>query len=60
MLVFTEGDISREALYEKGLDLIAKFATIVAANKRLKEGREPIPPGEGCALGSTFGMLEGL
>ena len=44
MLDPTEGDISREALYEKGLDLIAKFATIVAANKRLKEGKEPIPP----------------
>ena len=54
MLDPTEGDISREALYEKGLDLIAKFATIVAANKRLKEGKEPIPPREDLSHAANF------
>jgi citrate synthase len=54
MLDPTEGDISREALYQKGLDLIAKFATIVAANKRLKEGKEPLPPREDLSHAANF------
>jgi len=54
MLDSTEGDISREALYQKGLDLIAKFATIVAANKRLKEGKEPISPREDLSHAANF------
>ena len=54
MLDPTEGDISRETLYEKGLDLIAKFASIVAANKRLKEGKEPIPPREDLSHAANF------
>jgi len=39
-----EDDISSEGLYQKSLSLIAKFATIVAANKRLREGKEPVTP----------------
>jgi citrate synthase len=54
MLDPTEGDISKEALYEKGLDLIAKFATIVAANKRLKEGKEPLAPREDLSHAANF------
>lgn len=54
MLDPTEEDISREALYQKGLDLIAKFATIVAANKRLREGEEPIPPREDLSHAANF------
>ncbi|TBH17449.1 citrate synthase/methylcitrate synthase [Thermus thermamylovorans] len=54
MLDPTEGDISQEALYEKGLDLIAKFATIVAANKRLREGKEPLPPREDLSHAANF------
>ncbi|WP_234555231.1 citrate synthase/methylcitrate synthase [Thermus caliditerrae] len=50
----TEGDISRESLYQKGLSLIAKFATIVAANKRLREGKEPIPPREDLSHAANF------
>ncbi|WP_135257799.1 citrate synthase/methylcitrate synthase [Thermus caldilimi] len=54
MLDPTEGDISQEALYEKGLDLIAKFATIVAANKRLREGKEPLSPREDLSHAANF------
>lgn len=36
----TESDVSPEALYEKSLSLIAKFATIVAATKRHREGQK--------------------
>lgn len=54
MLDATEGDISPQALYEKGLDLIAKFATIVAANKRLREGKEPLPPREDFSHAANF------
>ncbi len=50
----TEGDITQEALYEKGLDLVARFATIVAANKRLREGKEPIPPREDLSHAANF------
>ncbi|RIH83959.1 citrate synthase/methylcitrate synthase [Calidithermus roseus] len=44
MLDADEDNVSPEALYEKSLSLIAKFATIVAANKRLREGLDPIAP----------------
>ncbi|WP_038068421.1 citrate synthase/methylcitrate synthase [Thermus scotoductus] len=54
MLDPTEGDISQEALYQKGLDLIAKFATIVAANKRLREGKEPLAPREDLSHAANF------
>jgi citrate synthase len=54
MLDPTEADISREALYQKGLDLIAKFATIVAANKRLREGKDPVPPREDLSHAANF------
>lgn len=39
-----EEDVSKEGLYQKSLSLIAKFATIVAANKRIREGKEPLAP----------------
>ncbi|MER3443813.1 MAG: citrate synthase [Armatimonadota bacterium] len=44
MLDADEDNVSPEALYEKSLSLIAKFATIVAASKRLREGLDPIVP----------------
>jgi citrate synthase len=44
MLDPEEAAISREALFAKSLSLIAKMATLVAANKRLREGLEPIAP----------------
>ncbi|MER3536464.1 MAG: citrate synthase [Thermus sp.] len=50
----TEGEITQEALYEKGLDLVARFATIVAANKRFREGKEPIPPREDLSHAANF------
>lgn len=50
----TEGEITQEALYEKGLDLVARFATLVAANKRLREGEEPIPPREDLSHAANF------
>ncbi|WP_337845269.1 citrate synthase/methylcitrate synthase [Thermus sp.] len=54
MLDPEEADISEEALYQKGLDLIAKFATIVAANKRLREGKEPLFPREDLSHAANF------
>jgi citrate synthase len=44
MLDPDEDDVSPGALYEKSLSLIAKFASIVAANKRLREGLDPLAP----------------
>ncbi|MGQ9753117.1 MAG: citrate/2-methylcitrate synthase [Thermaceae bacterium] len=49
-----EEEISREALYEKGLDLVAKFATIVAAHKRIREGKSPIEPREDLSHAANF------
>ncbi|MEZ0322448.1 MAG: citrate synthase/methylcitrate synthase [Thermus sp.] len=54
MLDPTEGEISQEALYQKGLSLIAKFATIVAANKRLREGKEPLAPRKDLSHAANF------
>ncbi len=49
-----EEDTRREALYEKGLNLIAQFPTLVAAIKRLKEGKEPLPPREDLGHAANF------
>jgi citrate synthase len=50
----TEGDVSLEALYEKSLSLIAKFATIVAATKRHREGQKILPPRKGLSHAANF------
>jgi len=50
----TESDVSLEALYEKSLSLIAKFATIVAATKRHREGQKILPPRKGLSHAANF------
>ncbi len=50
----TEGDVSPEALYEKSLSLIAKFATIVAATKRHREGQKILSPRKGLSHAANF------
>lgn len=49
-----EDDISKEGLYKKSISLIAKFATIVAANKRLREGKDPIAPRSDLSHAANF------
>ncbi|HEU4741763.1 MAG TPA: citrate synthase/methylcitrate synthase [Meiothermus sp.] len=44
MLDPREDDLTPEGLYQKSLSLIAKFASIVAALKRVREGKEPLAP----------------
>ncbi|MCS7057535.1 MAG: citrate synthase/methylcitrate synthase [Meiothermus sp.] len=50
----TEADVSPEALYEKSLSLIAKFATIVAATKRHREGQRILAPRKGLSHAANF------
>lgn len=50
----TESDVSPEALYEKSLSLIAKFATIVAATKRHREGQKILAPRKGLSHAANF------
>lgn len=50
----TEADVSPEALYQKSLSLIAKFATIVAATKRHKEGKPFLTPRKGLSHAANF------
>jgi citrate synthase len=50
----SEADVSPEALYQKSLALIAKFATIVAATKRYKEGQKILPPKKNLSHAANF------
>ncbi|RDI96618.1 citrate synthase [Meiothermus sp. QL-1] len=50
----TEADVSPEALYEKSISLIAKFATIVAATKRHREGQKILAPRKNLSHAANF------
>jgi len=47
-------DTSLENLRETGISLIAKFPTVVAALKRLREGRLPLEPREDLSHAANF------
>ncbi len=49
-----EEDTSFENLRETGISLIAKFPTVVAALKRLREGRLPIEPRDDLSHAANF------
>lgn len=49
-----EGDVSPDALYQKSISLIAKFATIVAATKRHKEGQKILAPRKNLSHAANF------
>lgn len=50
----SEADVSPEALYQKSLSLIAKFATIVAATKRHREGQKIVAPRKNLSHAANF------
>ncbi len=55
-----EEDTSYENLLETGISLIAKFPTVVAALKRLREGRLPLEPRNDLShAGNFYYMLNG-
>jgi citrate synthase len=49
-----ESDVSPEALYKKSISLIAKFASIVAATKRHKEGQKILAPRKNLSHAANF------
>jgi citrate synthase len=49
-----EADISPEGLYQKSLSMIAKFATIVATIKRVREGKPLLAPRKGLSHSANF------
>lgn len=49
-----EADISPQSLYQKSLSLIAKFATVVAAIKRAREGLSILTPRKGLSHAANF------
>lgn len=59
MLDKSEDDLSPEGLYQKSLSLIAKFATIVAALKRIREGKEPLAPRSDLSHAANFLYMAG-
>lgn len=50
----TAEDLSPESLYEKSVSLIAKFPTVVAALRRLREGKLPIEPRDDLSHAANF------
>lgn len=54
MMDSTEDDLMPEHLYVKSLALIAQFATIVAALKRIREGAEPVLPRRDLSHAANF------
>ncbi|AEB11811.1 citrate synthase/methylcitrate synthase [Marinithermus hydrothermalis] len=47
-------DLSQEGLYQKSIALISRIATIVAALKRIREGKEPVAPRKDLSHAANF------